>query len=175
MGVSHTNGVACWCLWAAALYRRALCMFGCLPVVYVLGCVLMRGQQKQTKFTCAYVRNRPRTDKPGKSYYPLPPEKNFERTSRELQCSDRAQTSTTGSGRSSCVDVRSVLAKSARTKRYYPKQTNVSKYTYTYKALLRGVWCSCAVTQAGMSQEEIIHSPSCGTRSMRVISNQRNI
>ena len=30
---------------------------------------------------------------------------NVKRTPRELQCSDRAQTSTTGSGRLSCIDV----------------------------------------------------------------------
>ena len=34
-----------------------------------------------------------------------PEKKNFERPPRELQCSDRAQTSTTGSERPSCVDV----------------------------------------------------------------------
>ena len=44
-------------------------------------------------------------------------QKSFERTPRELQCSDRALTSTTGSGRPSCVDVLSVLAKCARAKR----------------------------------------------------------
>ena len=45
--------------------------------------------------------------------------KNFESPPRELQCSDRAQTSTTGYRRPSCVDVVIVffLAKSARTKR----------------------------------------------------------
>ena len=44
--------------------------------------------------------------------------KNFEHPPRELQCSDRAQTSTTGSGRPYCVDVDSGgWAKSARTKR----------------------------------------------------------
>ena len=61
-----------------------------------------------------YVQNRPHTEKTGKSSYPLPPEKKL-RTPRELQCSDRAQTLTTGSGRPSYVDVLSVLAKIART------------------------------------------------------------
>ena len=64
-----------------------------------------------------FVQNRPHIEKPGKSSHPLPKKQNFERPSRELQCSDRAQTSTTGSGRPSCVDVVLVLAKSARTKR----------------------------------------------------------
>ena len=47
--------------------------------------------------------------------------KSFKSTPRELQCSDRAQTSTSGPGRPSCVDVLCVLAKSARTKRCDPK------------------------------------------------------
>ena len=82
-----------------------------------------------------YVQNKPHTEKPRKSSYPLPKKKNFDRPPRELQCSDRAQTSTTGSGRPSCVDIYSfrVLAKSARTKRQVPKQTKKNhKNTYTY-------------------------------------------
>ena len=75
----------------------------------------------------------------GKSPYPLPPEKNFERTPRELQCSDQAQTSTTGSGRPSCVEVLSVLAKSARTKSMIENRLKFHKYRYTYKASLWGV------------------------------------
>ena len=60
--------------------------------------------------------------------------KNFESTPREVQCSDRTQSSTTGSGRSSCVDVLSVLAKNTRTKRYNPKQTkNSQTYVYIFK------------------------------------------
>ena len=109
---------------------------------YVLGCVLVReGNKKQTKFTATYVQSRLHTAKPGKSSYPLP-EKNFESTPRELLCSDRAQTSTTGSGRPSCVDELRNLAKSARTKRYDPKtdekQTEKSHiYTYTYRFFLK--------------------------------------
>ena len=72
-------------------------------------CAREREQQKQTIFTGTYVQNRPHTEKPGKSSYPLPAEKNFERTPLELQCSDRGQTSTTESGRPSCVDVLSVF------------------------------------------------------------------
>ena len=49
-----------------------------------------------------YVQNKPHTEKPRKSSYPLPKKKNFDRPPRELQCSDRAQTSTTG-WRYSCV------------------------------------------------------------------------
>ena len=95
-------------------------MFCCLPVVYVLGCVLVREGNKNRQILPVrtyLVQNRPHTEKPGKSSYPLPSKKNFEGTPRELQCSDRAQTSNTGSGRPSCVDVLSGLAKSARTKR----------------------------------------------------------
>ena len=69
-------------------------------------CVRQRGQQKQTNFTGTYVQNRPHTENPGKACYPLPPEKKkLESPPRELLCSDRAQTSTTSSGRPSCVDV----------------------------------------------------------------------
>ena len=101
-------------------------------MVYVLGCVLVReGNKNRQNFTGTYEQNRPHTEKPGKSSCPLPPEKNFESTPRELQCSDRAQTSTTGPGRRSCVDVLGVLAKSVRTKRYDPKQKKISQiYVY---------------------------------------------
>ena len=51
------------------------------------------------------VQNRRHTQTPGKSSYPLPAEKNFGSPPWELQCSARPQTSTTGSGRPSCVDV----------------------------------------------------------------------
>ena len=51
--------------------------------------------------SCSNVTNRDVFFRP----YPLPAEKNFESPPRELQCSDRAQASTTGSGRPSCVDV----------------------------------------------------------------------
>ena len=54
-------------------------------------------------------------------------QRNFERTPRELQCSHRAPTSTTGSRRPPCVDELSVLAKNARTKRYDRKQTKMSR------------------------------------------------
>ena len=37
--------------------------------------VVMRGHQKQITFTGTYVQNRPHTEKPGKSTYPLPAEK----------------------------------------------------------------------------------------------------
>ena len=49
MSVSHAR-CCLLMLKTAALYRCALCMFCCLPVVYVLGCVLVRGQQKRKTF-----------------------------------------------------------------------------------------------------------------------------
>ena len=56
--------------------RRPLCMFCCLPVVYVLGCVLVReGNKNRQKNTGTYVQNRPHTEKPRKSIYPLPKKK----------------------------------------------------------------------------------------------------
>ena len=45
-----------------------------------VGFVLVRGQQKQTHLTGTYVKNRPHTEKPGKSFYPLPAEKKRLRT-----------------------------------------------------------------------------------------------
>ena len=59
----------------------------CLPVGYVLGCVLVReGNKNRHFFTGTYVQNRPQKEKPGKSSYP-PPEKKKknERPPRELQ------------------------------------------------------------------------------------------
>ena len=85
-------------------------------------CARERATKTENVLPVSYVRTkRPHTEKPGKSSYPCPPGKNFESTPRELQCSDRAETSTTGSGRPSGDDVLRVLAKSARTKRYDPK------------------------------------------------------
>ena len=106
-------------------------MFCCLPVVYVLGCVLVRGQQKQTKFTGTYLQNRPHTEKPEKSSYPLPPEKKRVSTPRELQCSDRAQTSTTGSERPSCDDVVAGFWLKVLERRYkFQNRRKFHKYTY---------------------------------------------
>ena len=68
-------------------------------------CLLREGNKNRHNFSGTYVQSWPHTEKPGRSPYPLPKRKNFERPPRELQCSDRAQTSTTSSGRPSCVDV----------------------------------------------------------------------
>ena len=73
--------------------------------------------------------------------------KNFERTPRELQCSDRAQTSTTGCGRPSCVDGLGVLAKSARSNR-----RKFHNYTYTYT----------------MSRHDSSHQLAIGSRQCRL-------
>ena len=67
---------------------------------------------------------------PGKSSYPLPPEKNFERAPREIQCSDRSQTSTIMSGRDSPAKTFIFSSNGARTKIYHRKQTKVHKYSY---------------------------------------------
>ena len=43
---------------------------------YVLGCVLVReGNENRQNLTGTYVQNRPHTEKPGKSSYPLPKKK----------------------------------------------------------------------------------------------------
>ena len=54
----------------------------------------------------------------------------FESPPPEPQCSDRSQTSNTGSGWPTCFDILRALAESARTKRYDPKQTKNSQIIY---------------------------------------------
>ena len=94
-------------------------------------CARERGQQKQTNFTGTYVPYKIGLTqrKPGNRTVSG---KTFESLSRELQCSDRAQTSTTGSGRPSCVDV--VLGFSLKVlvrRDKVPKQTKNSQiYVY---------------------------------------------
>ena len=152
-------------------------MFCCLPVVYVLGRVLVRdGNKNRQNFTGTYVQNRPHTEKPGKSSYLLPKKKNFERMPRELQCSDRAQTSTTGSGRPSCVDVvlgfwLKVLVRRDK----FQNRRKFHKYTYTYKAPFRGVGHFPRGDASWHATGESYQSPSSGTRSMRVIPTKGNI
>ena len=149
MSVSHAR-CCLLMLKTAALYRCALCMFCCLPVVYVLGCVLVREATKIDIFLPV------RTYKIGLIQRNPGNRLIHSRRKKDLQCSDLPQTSTTGSGRPSCVDVLSVLAESARTKRYDPKQTKKSQI-YVY---ITG---------------ENYQSPSSGPRSIRVIPNERNI
>ena len=77
------------------------------------------------------VQNNTSKIKPGISSYPLPPKHNIERTPRAILCTDRAQPSTTAvSGRPSSVDLLSVCANGARTKRFERKSTKNSQYTY---------------------------------------------
>ena len=133
------------------------------------------GNINRQHFTGTYLQNRPHTEKPGKSSYPLPPGKNFERTPHELQCWDRTETLTAGSGRSFCVDALSVLVKSARTNRYDPKQTENYTYTYTYKDLLRGVRCSPRGDANWHATGEVYQLPSSCARGVRVILNERKI
>ena len=66
--------------------------------------------------------------------------KNLERPPRELQYSDRAQTSTTGSGRPSCFNV--VLGfwlKVLVRRDEFENRQKIHTCAYTYKAPLRGV------------------------------------
>ena len=153
------------------MYRR----LSAVSVVYmwcVLGCVLVReGKQNRQNFTSTYVQSKASCREPGKSSYTLPAEKNFERLPREVQRSDGAQTSTSVSGRASRVGVFSVLAKSARTKRYVDKKNH--NYTYTCKAPLRGVGCSPRGDASWHATRKNHQSPSSG--SMGAIPNVRNI
>ena len=91
--------------------QRFNVMLSACSVVYLwyMSCGLSaRERATKTDIFYRYVRtvqNRPHTEEPRKSSYPLPAEKNFEIPPRDLQCSDRAQISTTGSRRPCCVDV----------------------------------------------------------------------
>ena len=113
-------------------------MFCCLPVVvYVLGCVLMR------RLTGSYVQNRRHTEKPKKSSYPLPPEKNtlgarHARYSAQIELKPRPQVP-------DGLPVSTYLAfwlKVLERRGIILNRPKIHKYTYTYKAPLRGVGCS---------------------------------
>ena len=121
--------VANWFVVACSLH----CCCCCLRLWSVLP-----AQSVQRMLSCKNTKNRtyvnlgrPRAEIPGNRLLYSRRKKNCERTPREQQCSDRAQTLTTGSGRPSCVDVINVLVISARTKRYDRIQTKFHKYTYT--------------------------------------------
>ena len=76
------------------------------------------------------------TETPGNRLIHSQKKKNFERPPRELQCSDRAQTSTTGSGRASCIDV--VLGfwlKVLVRRDMFENRRKNHNYTYTYLEL----------------------------------------
>ena len=72
-------------------------------------CVFQRGTHEQSHQDFEHggylVRNNTSNERPGKSPYPLPPKKHFQRTPRATHCTDRAQTSLTVSGRPSFVDL----------------------------------------------------------------------
>ena len=80
------------------------------------------------------------TETPGNRLIHSRKKKNFGRPPRELQCSDRAQTSTTGSGRASCIDVVSGfwLKVLVRRDKFENRRKN-HNYTYAYKVPLREV------------------------------------
>ena len=153
-------------------------MFCCVPVVYVLGCVLV-SLERATKtdkilpvrtYKIGLIQRNPGNRRIHSR------KKNFERPPRKLQSSDRAQTSTTGSGRPSCVDVvlgfwLKVLVRRDK----FKNGRKFHKYTYTYKAPLRGVGCFPRSDASWHATGESYQSPSSGTRSMRVIPKERNI
>ena len=73
------------------------------------------------------------TETPGNRLIHSRKKKNFGRPPRELQCSDRAQTSTTGSGQPSCIDVvlGFWLKVLVRRDKFENRRKN-HNYTYTY-------------------------------------------
>ena len=147
-------------------YGRQRCnvVLSACSVVYLwyMSCGLSaRERATKTDIFYRYVRtvqNRPHTEEPRKSSYPLPAEKNFEIPPRDLQCSDRAQTSTTGSGQPYCVDV--VLGFRLKVLVRRDKFENRRKLTNIriHTRLPFGEWdVSRGVTQAGMPQGKIIN------------------
>ena len=136
-------------------------MFCCLPVVYVLGCVLVREGNKNRQIFYRYVRTcrvRPHAENPRNRLIYSQQKNYFERLPRELQCSDGAQTSTNVSGRASRVGVLDILPKSARTKRYFRNKTIISQLYNMHIRLSFGEWdVSRGVTQAGMPQGKVIN------------------
>ena len=77
------------------------------------------------------------TETPGNRLIHSRKKKNFGRPPRELQCSDRAQTSTTGSGRPSCIDVvlGFWLKVLVRRDKFENRRKN-HNYTYTYTSAM---------------------------------------
>lgn len=135
----------------AGAYAGQLCnaVLSACPVVHlwypgVSGlCVheLVTGQNTDTSLPIRiYVQHKTSCTEPGKPYYPLPPNTKLWALGMRAtsQCSDRAQTSTSVSGRASRVDAVSVLPKSARANRYARKNTNISQsYLYLPYTLVR--------------------------------------
>ena len=118
-------------------------MFCCLPVVYMFWAVCSRERATKTDKKLpvrTYKIGLYTVEKPGKSSYPLPAEKNFERTPLELQCSDRGQTSTTESGRPSCVDVLSVFGNKCSYEEIWSKKdekiTNIRTHSNIHLVIL---------------------------------------
>ena len=100
---------------------------------------------------------------------------NFESASRELQCSNRAQTSTKGPD---VLPVSTYLAFWLRElvrRDFIQNRRTFHESTYTYKASLRGVGRSPRGDESWHDTGKKYQSSSSGTRSMRVIPNERNI
>ena len=107
MGVSHTHGVACLCFMGGSVVTScSLHMFCCLPVVYVRWAALVREGNKNRRILPARTYKTGSIQRnPGNRLIHSQRKKNFEGPPREQQCPNRAQTSATGSGQPSCVDV----------------------------------------------------------------------
>ena len=94
---------------------------------------VMISPQKKKKIVCAMKIKKLFTETPGNRLIHSGKKKNFGRPPRERQCSDRAQSSTTGSGRPSCIDVvlRFWLKVLVRRDKFENRRKN-HNYTYTY-------------------------------------------
>ena len=104
-----------------------------LLLLLSLGHDLAAKKEKNRTKVCAMKIKKRFTETPGNRLIHSRKKKNFGRPPRELQCSDRAQTSTTGSGRASCIDVvlGFWLKVLVRRDKFENRRKN-HNYTYTY-------------------------------------------
>ena len=95
--------------------------------------------QKTRRIVRTYEKKRPHAETTGNRRIHSRRNKKEERLPRAPECTDRAQTSTTVSGRPCRVDLLSILPKSARTKRCVrsqTKMTNTSRHTPVYAIMV---------------------------------------
>ena len=153
-------------------------MFCCPSVVYVLGCVLVRGQQKRKTFyrSHTYVQ---------KGLIQRNPVNRLIHARREKTLRVRHASYSARTELKPQPQVPDGLPVSTRIAFWlkvlvrrdkFENRRKFHRYTYTYKAPLRGVGCSPRGDASWHATRENYQSPSSGTpRSMRVIPDERNI
>ena len=101
--------------------------------------IILSMREKHQPLNREYKRT-PHREHPGNRLGPPPPKTNFERTPRAPHCTDRAQTSTTGTGRpspsTSLPFVRTVRARRDMSK----NRPKIHRYRYAYVCVLKIVF-----------------------------------